>query len=71
MKETITIHEPDGAIRSLEIGSDAWRTIRYAEDGKPAIMVKLSKEKISAAPLRERLRRLEAEIAEPLNDAGE
>ena len=63
MKETITIHEPDGAIRSLEIGSDAWRTIRYAEDGKPAIMVKLSK-KISAAPLRERLRRLEAEMAE-------
>ena len=70
MKEIIRISGSDGTNKTIELTTEQWRTIRYAEDGKPAIMAKLSK-KISAAPLRERLRRLEAEIAEPLNDAGE
>ena len=64
MKEIIRISGSDGTNKTIELTTEQWRTIRYAEDGKPAIMVKLSKEKISAAPLRERLRRLEAEMAE-------
>ena len=49
MTEKVTIRRPDGTKKAFELNDEGYITVEPGENGKPSVLMKLSKELVSTA----------------------